>query len=54
MIFKVYKTTEDDIEIEKEINTLEELVNFAEENAGIIIIVNGDEKKIEIYDDYRE
>jgi hypothetical protein len=50
MKFKIRKASDWKYKSELEINTLEELINFVEENGEIIL----DEDEIMIYDDYIE
>lgn len=59
MEFKVYKTSSKwrDLKDSKEINTIEELIEFMDTNGELIIKRSYDdnnELQIEIYDDYRE
>ena len=53
MVFKVDKASDWKYESTIEINTLEDLINFAKE-VGSELVFNADEMQITIYDDYLE
>jgi hypothetical protein len=50
MKFKITRSSDWNYKEEKEINTLEELIEFNKEKGNLIL----KEDEIEIYDDYRE
>ena len=56
MKFSVRKTSEifSGKTTEKEINTLEELMDFVRECNTEVVILKSDKPTLEIYDDYRE